>query len=212
MTIIINADDFGMSKEINEGILFAHKQGLITSASIMAGPEKNHAIELAKKHKLPCGVHLYGGEKAHLIFIKSLISRKFRNNLRDRFENQILDLKKEIEIKHLDSHKHIHMFPPIFDIVSALAKKHNLRLRLSKKIDISLFNRLGIILFYPRNKKKAKKENIEIINSYGTSHKKLNKLINNVKDGEIIVHPGIINEGGIKRKIELDILLKNKNE
>lgn len=206
---IINADDFGMTKEINQGILIAHKNDVINSVSIVYGSHRDEAIMLAKKHNIPCGIHLYAGEKAYLIFIKSLLSKNFRNRLKNGFEKQIIELKRELDINHIDSHKHIHMFPPIFDIVSSLAKKHELRLRLSKKVDISLLNRFGLWLFYPRNKKKAQQKNIRVIDSHETSYKRLNRLINNLKDGEIIVHPGII-DGKIKRKRELNILLKNK--
>ncbi len=211
MALIINADDFGMTKEINEGIIEAYKQGAITSVSIINGPEKEHAIESVKKHGIPCGIHLCKKGPVYLLFIKSLFSKKFGRKLEIEFEQQILNIKKDVDAVHVDSHKHIHMFPPIFDIVVKLVKKHDLRLRLSKNIDIGLLNRLGLKLFYPRNKKKALKNYIKIIDSHETSHKKLNRFLNEVKEGEIIVHPGTRN-GKIKRLEELQILLKNERE
>jgi hypothetical protein len=102
------------------------------------------------------------------------------------------------------------MFPPIFNIVARLAKKHNLRIRLSRRIDISLFNRLGLALFYPMNKQKALKNKIMIIDSHETNHRKLKKLMQEIKHGEIIVHPGTRNERKVKRRKELEILLRNK--
>jgi predicted glycoside hydrolase/deacetylase ChbG (UPF0249 family) len=212
MVQIINADDFGESKEINEAIILAFKQGTISSTSIIHGNEKDHAIKLVKKHNMPCGIHLRKDGLVYWIFLKSLFSKKFLRQLEEKFEKQIIDLKKDIELQHIDSHKHIHMFPPIFSIVLKLAKKHNLRLRLCKNIEISLLNRFGLSLFYPHNKKKAIKEKVLFIESYETHYKKLKELINNLEHGEIIVHPGTINEGRMKRKEELNILLKNKNE
>lgn len=39
MKIIINADDFGMSKSITDGIIYGIKKGFITSTSIIANLE-----------------------------------------------------------------------------------------------------------------------------------------------------------------------------
>jgi predicted glycoside hydrolase/deacetylase ChbG (UPF0249 family) len=102
------------------------------------------------------------------------------------------------------------MFPPIFDIVTRLAKKYNLAIRLSKKVDISLINRFGLFMFYPKNKKKAIRAGVGIIESYETNHKRLNKLMRKVREGEIIVHPGIRDERRIERRKELNVLLKNE--
>jgi predicted glycoside hydrolase/deacetylase ChbG (UPF0249 family) len=214
MARIINADDFGMSKEINEGILMAFKSKAIDSVSIICGRETKEAISLAKEHKIPCGVHLHRKGPVYFIFLKSFFSGNFKKQLEREFEKQIIELKEKIKIEHINSHQHIHMFPPIFNIVAKLAKKHNLRLRLSKNIEISLFNRLGLKLFYPINRKTALRNGIIIMDSYETNHKNLKKLIQKTKYGEIIVHPGIKNgknfsgDKCITRKKELNILLK----
>lgn len=57
---IINADDFGYSKGVNYGIIEAHQQGIVTSATLMANmPGATHAAALAKdKPNLGVGVHL----------------------------------------------------------------------------------------------------------------------------------------------------------
>ncbi len=191
MVQIINADDFGASRRVSEATILAFKQGKISSTSIIHGEDKKYAISLAKKHKIPCGIHLKKEGSVYWIFLKSLFSKKFKRQLEIDFEKQILDLKKEIELQHIDSHRHIHMFPSIFSIVLKLAKKYSLRIRLCKKIEISFLNRFGLSLFYPHNKKKTIKENVAFIESYETDSKKLGKLIENLKNGEIIVHPGI---------------------
>ena len=63
MKLIINADDFGISRGANYGIIDAYKNGVVRSTSIMAGmPAFDHAIELLKScdglEGLGCGVHL----------------------------------------------------------------------------------------------------------------------------------------------------------
>ena len=63
MKLIVNADDFGISRGANYGIIDAYKNGVVRSTSIMAGmPAFDHAIELLKScdglEGLGCGVHL----------------------------------------------------------------------------------------------------------------------------------------------------------
>src|ERR1700753_2195819 len=61
-TLIINADDFGLSSIVNRAILVSMEKGLVTSTSIMANmPGFDHAIGLVRVHsKLAgrVGVHL----------------------------------------------------------------------------------------------------------------------------------------------------------
>src|SRR3974377_887476 len=47
--VILNADDFGLTRGVNEGIIRAHREGILTSAKLMAnGPAFDDAIERAK--------------------------------------------------------------------------------------------------------------------------------------------------------------------
>lgn len=58
--LIINADDFGLSRGITEGILVAHLEGLLTSTSLMVNqPATEYAVtRLTMVPKLGCGIHL----------------------------------------------------------------------------------------------------------------------------------------------------------
>src|SRR5690606_17555925 len=58
--LIVNADDFGLSQAVNRGVIAAHRDGIVTSASIMVNaPAFEHALELARAHPaLDIGVHL----------------------------------------------------------------------------------------------------------------------------------------------------------
>ena len=74
--LIVNADDFGMSEQTNEGIIYAHEHGIVTSASLMVdAPAAVHAVDLWRKTSQPkrgikvrhgcglsLGLHLYLGE------------------------------------------------------------------------------------------------------------------------------------------------------
>ena len=58
--LIVNADDFGRSSSINEAVIRAHREGILTSASLMVNePAFDEAVKLARENpKLGVGLHL----------------------------------------------------------------------------------------------------------------------------------------------------------
>ena len=58
--LIVTADDFGMSRNTNEAIIRAFREGILTSASLMVGGAAfEHAVELAKANPgLSVGLHI----------------------------------------------------------------------------------------------------------------------------------------------------------
>src|SRR5271169_5712936 len=58
--LILNADDFGLTRGVNQGIIRAHREGILTSATLMAtGPAFSDAAELARANPtLGIGCHL----------------------------------------------------------------------------------------------------------------------------------------------------------
>src|ERR1017187_8080770 len=58
--LIVNADDFGLSPSVNAAVIRAHREGILTSASLMVNePGFAEAVKLAKKNpKLGVGLHL----------------------------------------------------------------------------------------------------------------------------------------------------------
>lgn len=57
--LIVNADDLGYAEGVNEGIVEAHKKGIVTSTSLMVrGKAASHGVKLAKKNQgLGIGLH-----------------------------------------------------------------------------------------------------------------------------------------------------------
>lgn len=150
--LIINADDFGLHPFINQAIIQGHRQGCITSTSIMpTGSAFEDAVKLGlQTPTLGVGVHLtLVAEKPLLDLskVKTLVAqngqflqdhiafiRKFM--LRQIDLNEIcLELAVQIErvidtglvITHLDSHQHLHVFPGIIDVVLHLAEKYKIK-------------------------------------------------------------------------------------
>ena len=59
--LVVNADDFGITRGVNMAIEQAHREGILTSASLMANmPHREHAVQavLASNPKLGAGLHL----------------------------------------------------------------------------------------------------------------------------------------------------------
>jgi hopanoid biosynthesis associated protein HpnK len=146
--IVINADDFGICEGVNKGIVEAHCNGVLTSATIMANmPAAQQAVVLAKRlPKLSIGVHLNLTDgkpvcpvanikylvdgsgnfalKPGKLAIAATLSGKARAAIEAEFAAQIQwVLDRGVRPTHLDSHKHIHSFPAIFRIVCRLAKQ-----------------------------------------------------------------------------------------
>lgn len=138
--LIVNADDFGASEEVNEAIIRAYKEGVLTSASLMVtGDAFEQAVRLAKENPgLAVGIHLVTVVGRSLLpksEIPSLVDedRNFSNNptaagLKYFFSIQARrELKKELAaqfdkfhstglpLSHIDGHLHLHVHPVIFN-------------------------------------------------------------------------------------------------
>src|SRR6185312_9264780 len=66
-SLIVNADDFGLSEGVNRGIIEAHERGIVTSASLMVlQPASASAAAYSREHpRLSMGLHLDLGEWAY---------------------------------------------------------------------------------------------------------------------------------------------------
>lgn len=149
--LIINADDFGLSEGVNRGIIHAYQKGVVTSTTLLAHmPASAHAIKLAKANpSLGVGVHLNStmGTDAYcptlssrpfplsrnpsfavpLLWIATATNRGIRSTLRDLFRHQLVwCLEQGIEVTHLDTHKHLHIWPWITQVVGDVAKEFNI--------------------------------------------------------------------------------------
>jgi hopanoid biosynthesis associated protein HpnK len=146
--LIVNADDFGLTRGINEGIIRAHRDGILTSATLMAtGPAFDHAVELAKANpKLGIGCHLVltGGqavaphdEIASLVdqdgwlprtlgkFVVEVSSGRLRTSeIETELRAQIEKIRGAgIEPTHVDTHKHTHVHPRVMNALGRVARE-----------------------------------------------------------------------------------------
>ncbi|HKO29104.1 MAG TPA: ChbG/HpnK family deacetylase [Solirubrobacteraceae bacterium] len=101
--LIVNADDFGLTAGVSEGIVEAHSRGIVTSTSLMVdSPAAPHAAGLAGEHpRLSVGLHFVDDTAAH--DEPGHAAREFARQL-DHFR----DLMGR-EPTHVDSHHHVHV-------------------------------------------------------------------------------------------------------
>ncbi|MCP1224104.1 carbohydrate deacetylase [Sebaldella sp. S0638] len=147
--IVINADDFGYSKAINLGIIETHRNGILTSATMMANMYGfDHGIELMKENpKLGIGAHLTltcgkpildnvdsltdnNGNFKSLKTYKENSDTADLDQLYEEWSAQISRLLLAgVRLTHLDSHHYVHSFEKHCKVSEALAKKYDLPLR-----------------------------------------------------------------------------------
>ena len=136
--LIINADDFGYNSDINRGIVRAHREGVLTSTTLMAnGIAFADAVRLA--HETP-GLDL----GCHLVLVqghavangkplpetpKQLLGVLARGGL-DVYRELRAQVEKILDagitLTHLDSHKHTHLVPGVFKVAVRLAREFSI--------------------------------------------------------------------------------------
>ena len=150
-SLIVNADDLGWTEGVNRGIAEAHRNGIVTSASLLAnGSAFASGVEVAwSVPGLGVGVHLNlsdGPPVAARELVTSLVNdrgefeggpenlllRVARGGLalhevEQEWEAQIEKVRDSgIQPTHLDGHKHVHMLPGLFEIALRLAKRYGI--------------------------------------------------------------------------------------
>jgi predicted glycoside hydrolase/deacetylase ChbG (UPF0249 family) len=169
--LIVNADDFGFTEGVTEGILQCMKNGIVTSTTVMANmPYAAESIRrLLEAGKRSVGIHL---NLTSGPAIRARISPLTRSNgafagagvlwrygilRRLPVEEIELELAAQIEhilsmnidVSHVDGHHHIHVLPQLAPVVAMLCKRYKIpavRLPYTNGHGLSLVNRLKWLL------------------------------------------------------------------
>ena len=127
--LIVNADDFGFTRGVNEGIVACHREGILTATTLMAnGAAFDHAVELAQRNPtLDVGCHLVlvqgPGLPATVPELLWALARR-RIDPYTEFARQVRKIvAKGIRPTHLDTHKHTHLAPPVLDAVIRISRE-----------------------------------------------------------------------------------------
>lgn len=150
--LIVNADDFGASRSINQAVVQAHRDGILTTASLMVNePAFEEAVALAREYpRLGVGLHLtlshghsalpperipglvnqrgefsYQPEKTGLrYFMRWELHGQLRQEIHAQFEKF---RGTGLPLDHVNGHLHFHLHPTVFRIVMEVADKFGVR-------------------------------------------------------------------------------------
>ena len=150
--LIINADDFGLSDEVNTAVIRAHTEGVLTTASLMVNePGFGNAVELARQHpRLGVGLHLSlvcGRSALRQSEIPNLVDaqQRFPNcpvsagmkfffdpRCREQLEREVTAQFEKffgtgLTLDHVNGHLHFHLHPAVFGIVMKHARRWKVR-------------------------------------------------------------------------------------
>jgi hopanoid biosynthesis associated protein HpnK len=140
--LIVNADDFGRSRSINEAVIRAHREGILTTASLMVNePSCAEAVELAGQNpRLGVGLHLtllmgqsalpqreipglvnVAGEFLNdpvKVGFKYFFQGGLREQLRKEIHAQFARFRATgLVLDHINGHLHLHLHPTVFGIL-----------------------------------------------------------------------------------------------
>ncbi len=149
--LIFTADDFGLDEAVNEAVERAHRDGVLTAASLMVGaPAASDAIERALRLPgLRVGLHVVladGQAKLRPSKIPDLVDKdgRFGNNMaldgaRFFFMPHVRrQLAAEIEaqfeafrasglkLDHVNAHKHFHIHPTVLSLIISIGKPYGM--------------------------------------------------------------------------------------
>jgi len=134
--LVVNADDFGFTSDVNQGIVEAHRNGILTSTTLMAnGSAFDGAVKLALENPtLDVGCHLVliggrsvlpAGDPLPASFpelVCAIVSRRLR--IYEELAAQVRRITDTgISPTHIDTHKHTHLAPPVLDAVARIAEE-----------------------------------------------------------------------------------------
>lgn len=147
MKVIFNADDFGLSKGVNLGILEAYQNGVVRSTTMMAQmPGFDHACRLHREHPgLAIGLHLTltagrpvgngyrtltdPGGRFHSLAVltqKAEAGELDPAEIEREYEAQLQKVQAAgITVDHFDSHHHTHMLAGIREVFTRLARQYD---------------------------------------------------------------------------------------
>jgi chitin disaccharide deacetylase len=154
--LIVNADDFGRSPSINEAVIRAHQEGILTTASLMVNETAcREAVELARQNPgLGVGLHLSllcGRSALPHRDVPGLVDSSgnftnsplraglnyfFRPSLRRQLRAEIHEQFQKftatgLKLDHVNGHLHLHLHPVVLSILTENGRPGFNRMRLT---------------------------------------------------------------------------------
>jgi hopanoid biosynthesis associated protein HpnK len=150
--LIVNADDFGSSPSINEAVVRAHREGVLTSASLMVNePDCAGAVALARENpQLGVGLHLTlvcgksalppdripglvngrgeFSDRPIAVGMRYFFNRGLHEQIRTEIHAQFEKFRATgLPLDHVNGHLHLHLHPTVFHILMEDAETLRIR-------------------------------------------------------------------------------------
>lgn len=150
--LIVNADDFGRTPSINEAVIRGHREGILTSASLMVNePAFDEAVALARQNpRLGVGLHLTlvcghstlppekipglvndrheFSNRAVATGFRYFFNRALREQLRAEIRAQFAKFAATgLPLDHVNGHLHLHLHPTVFRLLMEEASSLGIR-------------------------------------------------------------------------------------
>ncbi len=150
--LIVTADDFGLSPEVNAAVERAHRDGILTAASLMvAGPAAAGAVALARRlPDLRVGLHLalvearpalppsevpdlvgpdgwFRRDTARFgaeLFVSPRMKRQLAREVAAQFDAYAAT---GLPLDHVDAHQHFHLHPTVAGLMIRVGRRHGMR-------------------------------------------------------------------------------------
>lgn len=226
--LIVNADDFGRTAGVNEGVLETYRKGIVTSATVMvleafAARGIREAAERAPRLSLGLHFTLTGGGRpaAAARDVPNLAPggrfRRSREDLPDGLP--AAEIRRELEAQietfqklarkspsHLDSHHHVALHPSVGPVFAALARERGLGVRAINEENRRTLRAAGL---------RTPGRFIESFYAEGVTLEKLEGILEELPDGtsELMCHPGKscaelrgLSDYADERELEVEIL------
>lgn len=203
--LIINADDFGLSKSVNRGILESYHKGIVSSTTLMTNMVGfEDAVEIAKREPgLGVGLHFnlsYGRPLSPAEQVPSLVREDgiYEYHPDDKSVRWTAeDVRTELEAQwnrftstglrptHIDSHHLVHALEPAYTVVAAFCNEQGIPLRFTDP-------RPASTVPHPPT------TDVLVVDDYfrGGDKERLLEHISSVSEGitEILCHPGYVDD------------------
>ena len=139
--LIVSADDFGLSEEVNDAVEIAHRQGMLSTASLMvAGPAAADAVRRAQAlPNLRVGLHLVVIEGPSVLSgpigsdqLRLGIDYFFASGARRRLAAEVRAQYREfaatgLRLDHANAHKHMHLHPTVGKFLVEIGREFGLQ-------------------------------------------------------------------------------------
>jgi len=211
--LTVNADDFGWTRDVNEGIVHAHRNGILTATTLMAGgPAFDHAVALARDTpSLDIGVHLTLLQTTSALtgkplppdlsaLLQAILLRRI--DIHGELSAQVRKIVAAgIAPTHIDTHKHTHILPPVASALARIVRESGIQW-VRKPFDFGLTSGMAARLM--RTQRSGLQRKLRHAGARTTDHfagfaltgyldeTRLLQLMDELPDGttELMCHPG----------------------